>query len=1010
MTTHLLRRSTLLVTLTLLLLTSFPSSGRAQELIFEVMEETGPGLLGNVATKANLTSVLGQQELSSLQYTVVDDSGGASSLFYVDQATGDLSTRTALDRERLCGTAPTCTVRGDVAVQSSSPESAFFRKFSILVYVLDANDHAPSFTQASFVVGIVESESLDKTFRLPSATDGDVDEVNRVQRYALEPPFPEFELRATQHEESVSGEIRFTVALRLVRPLDREAQQLYTTSLVAYDGGSPSRRAVLPLAIDVLDENDNAPVFENEEYSRTLTEETRAQSVVLTVSAKDLDQGDNARVSYFLSDSSADVAIKALFAVDEDTGVVKVKTSLNNRGGNTYDFEVIARDNGVPQLSAKCRVVIQVLDTFNDRPVMEVNPLFSRYGAAVVPESAAIGRVAALLTVTDHDSGRNGQVTCQLDNAFFKLQNLALNEYKVIVAGALDRERRANHTVLIRCSDGGDPALSTERVLRVEVSDSNDNAPQFSASQYEVSVAENEVVGTWVGQVTAQDLDSGDNARLIYGMQDNGDTFTIDTMLGDIYTTRFLDREDTPTYVFNVYAYDKSAAPLTAVTTVLVRVADKNDLRPVFANDSYHFRVDERTPPGFLVGQVRATDGDLGLNARVEYYMVTSQPRPRFPISVNSSGAVMVTGEVDYESSNVFTFVVAAVDLGSPPQNSTCHVTVEVVDRNDHTPIITFPSPDNPSVSIPFDTAPGSELAKVVAYDLDSGANGDLRYSISVANVTSVFFIDELSGIISLGNQLLPGDVRSYNVVVSVRDNGVPQMAQQALLKIDVTSSSDLLRSDTNMKIVIALVCVTLALALAVLTTLLLIRYFDRRRRTSSEKHRHEILTKSGYQPEPLEKEPAGGRTATVFTSKREDTTVYSPKRDFAALQKAAEARNRKKTVSFERERERERHPSIMEEEGDSPLHVQYQNQYQNQHQLQQQQQREQREQQQGRQLATDTFPVQAVGEQQSLHSPGSFSTFKPPPPSRPHVYNDEQRVSWVCVCSVCLFHCLTSS
>ena len=142
-------------------------------------------------------------------------------------------------------------------------------------------------------------------------------------------------------------------------------------------------------------------------------------------------------------------------------------------------------------------------------------------------------------------------------------------------------------------------------------------------------------------------------------------------------------------------------------------MADKNDLRPVFTNNSYHFRVDERTPPGFLVGQVKATDGDLGLNARVEYYMVTSQPRPRFPISVNSSGAVMVTGEVDYESSNVFSFMVAAVDLGSPPQNSTCHVTVEVVDRNDHSPVITFPSPDNPSVSIPFDTAPGSEIAKV---------------------------------------------------------------------------------------------------------------------------------------------------------------------------------------------------------------------------------------------------------------------------------------------------------
>ena len=961
MTSHTTRTTTslcsTLMTLTLLL----TSRARAQELTFEVLEESGPGLLGNVAAKANLTSVLGQRELSSLQYTVVDDSGGANSLFYVDQATGDLSTRTTLDREELCGSAAVCTVRCDVAVQSSSPESAFFRKFTVVVYVLDVNDNPPVFSQTSFVVNIPENAVTDTVFVLPTATDPDVEPQYKVQRYSLEPKFEQFDLSVIRTVTHL-GETQFAVNLRVIRPLDREAQQLYITSLVAFDGGNPPRKAVLPLSIDVVDKNDNAPEFENLQYSKTLTEETSKDSTVLVVAARDSDEGDNARVSYFMADS-ADSEVKGLFSVNQDTGAITVRSSLKNRGGKTYDFEVLARDNGVPQRSSACSVSVEVLDTHNDQPQMEVKPLFSRHGAAVVPESAAIGRVTALLTVTDHDSGRNGLVTCQLDNTFFSLQRLELNEYKVIVASSLDRERQANHTIAIRCRDGGDPPLSTESVLRVEVSDSNDNPPSFSASQYELSVAENEVVGTWVGQVTAQDLDSGDNARLIYGMDDNGDTFTIDTMLGDIYTTRFLDREAKPSYVFNVYAYDKSASPLTALTTVVVNVADKNDLRPVFTNNSYHFRVDERTPPGFLVGQVKATDGDLGLNARVEYYMVTSQPRPRFPISVNSSGAVMVTGEVDYESSNVFSFMVAAVDLGSPPQNSTCHVTVEVVDRNDHSPVITFPSPDNPSVSIPFDTAPGSEIAKVVAYDLDSGPNGDLRYSISVANVSTVFFINELSGIISLGNQILPGDIRSYNVVVSVRDNGVPQMAQQALLKIDVTSSEELLRSDTNMKIVIALVCVTLVLALAVLTTLLLIRYFDRRRRTSSEKHRHEILTKSGYQAEPLEKEP-GFRTTTVFTSKREDTTVYSPKRDFSALQKAAEARNRKKTVSFERDR----HPSIMEEEGDSPQHD-------------------------TGKLDTDTFPVQAVEEQ--LPSPSRFSTFKPPPP-RSHLY-DEHRVS-VCV------------
>ena len=108
-----------------------------------------------------------------------------------------------------------------------------------------------------------------------------------------------------------------------------------------------------------------------------------------------------------------------------------------------------------------------------------------------------------------------------------------------------------------------------------------------------------------MGRVDASDPDAGDNAQLIYGMEGNGESFTIDTMLGDIYTTRFLDREAMPRYTFTVYAYDRSSAPLTATAKVVVTVGDKNDMAPVFLNASYHFYVDESAAkPGAVVGKV----------------------------------------------------------------------------------------------------------------------------------------------------------------------------------------------------------------------------------------------------------------------------------------------------------------------------------------------------------------------------------------------------------------------
>ena len=90
------------------------------------------------------------------------------------------------------------------------------------------------------------------------------------------------------------------------------------------------------------------------------------------------------------------------------------------------------RDNGVPRFSAKCSITVDVLDTHNDPPAIEVNPLVSNNaGVAQVLENAAVGRVVALMTVTDTDSGRNGLVTCELNNNFFSLQKLELNVYKV---------------------------------------------------------------------------------------------------------------------------------------------------------------------------------------------------------------------------------------------------------------------------------------------------------------------------------------------------------------------------------------------------------------------------------------------------------------------------------------------------------------------------------------------------------------------------------------------------
>ncbi|KAK7455352.1 hypothetical protein BaRGS_00039473 [Batillaria attramentaria] len=122
------------------------------------------------------------------------------------------------------------------------------------------------------------------SFQLPVASDADVLPQYKVQRYFLEPKLDEFDLLVVKDEDP-SGELKFTVALRVVKPLDREERELYTMSLVAQDGGNPPKRGSLPIAVDIEDRNDNAPIFAKERYEKTLTEETPLDSIALTVSA-----------------------------------------------------------------------------------------------------------------------------------------------------------------------------------------------------------------------------------------------------------------------------------------------------------------------------------------------------------------------------------------------------------------------------------------------------------------------------------------------------------------------------------------------------------------------------------------------------------------------------------------------------------------------------------------------------------------------------------------------------
>ncbi|XP_067663215.1 protocadherin-9-like [Haliotis asinina] len=810
-----------------------------QNITFEISEgQEAPVLVGNVASGSNLQQQVGETEFRALRYSIVSQESKVDTFFSVDETSGEIFTTDVLDRESFCEHVSVCLLSLDIAAQSS--RSAFFRKITVSINVKDINDNPPRFGNSEFRYNLSEGASLGTKISLPLATDKDSNEQNLVQNYKLSPSSLTFALDSVTTDGKISS-----LSLSLTGDIDRESQDEYAFILTATDGGSPTRTGSLSIIINIIDENDNEPVFQRGIYEATLPESADIDSTVVQVSAVDIDMEENAKISYFFSIPTQERVLKH-FSIEESTGLISVKSTLNSEGGSVFDFHVKAVDHGNPQLFAEAQVIVAVTDNVNDPPLIDVKLLFAEDGAAAVPESSTIGRTAALISVKDSDSGRNGLVACQITGQYFQLQKLELTEYRVIVARSLDREGMHVHNVTVTCQDQGTPPLSSYQEFLIRVTDDNDNAPLFSQEKYFKSIDENNAFPVSLGEVKASDKDFGENGEIVYKLDTAASlSFDIDESTGEISAIRTFDREAVPKYTFKVFAIDKGEVPLTGTTTVVVNIGDKNDLSPTFSNVSYVFSVKENSPVGSFVGKVRATDADVGKGGEVQYTLRGSPVNGVIPFTVNAKGEISTAAEIDYESMETYNFDILASDLGTPPQITSVPIKIRILDDNDNHPEINFPVPSNDSITIPHNMEPGTEIAIVQAYDLDSGLNGWLTYSIVTANQTGLFQISASSGVIRLGRAVTDKDVKKYNINISVHDDGTPQRATYAVLNVEIVHADayTATSSDTNMKIVIVLVCITAVLAIVVLGTLFTIRYVDNRRKykdyTDSEKNQY---------------------------------------------------------------------------------------------------------------------------------------------------------------------------
>ncbi|XP_014683460.1 cadherin-19 isoform X1 [Equus asinus] len=361
----------------------------------------------------------------------------------------------------------------------------------------------------------------------------------------------------------------------------------------------------------------------------------------------------------------------------------------------------------------------------------------------------------------------------------------------------LDREERSLYTLRAQVIDTTTGrAVEPESEFVIRVSDINDNEPKFLDEPYEAIVPEMSPEGTLVIQVTASDADdpsSGNNARLLYSLLRGQPYFSIEPTTGVIRISSKMDRELQDEYWVIIQAKDMLGLPgaLSGTTSVLIKLSDVNDNKPIFKESLYRLTVSESAPTGTSIGKIMAYDNDIGENAEMDY-SIEEDDSQTFDIITNNEtqeGIVILKKKVDFEHQNHYGIRAKVknrhVDeklMKYHAEASTTFIKVQVED-DDEPPVFLFPY----YIFEIFEGSPhGSFVGVVSATDPDQ-RNSPIGYSVTRSKV---FSIDD-NGTIIATNPLDREISAWYNLSVTATEKYNVQQISAVPVYVQVLNIND---------------------------------------------------------------------------------------------------------------------------------------------------------------------------------------------------------------------------
>ncbi|KAK1343380.1 hypothetical protein QTO34_016160 [Cnephaeus nilssonii] len=780
----------------------------------------------------------------------------------------------------------------------------------VLVTVMDVNDNAPSFQQSEYEVRIFENSDNGTVVIRLNASDPD-EGTNRevsysfnsfvppmvIDQFSIDSKSGEIKIRKNLDFEKVSFfKIRIdatdrghppmaghcTVLVKVLDINDNAPQISLTLMSLPVSEDAPLGTVIALISVSDLDSGVNGHVtctlsphapfklvstFKNY-YSLVLDSALDRESVsgyapehtvfvkennppgchIFTVSARDVDAQENALVSYSLVERRVgERALSSYVSVHAESGKVYALQPLDHEELELLQFQVSARDAGVPPLGSNVTLQVFVLDENDNAPAL-LPPGAGAGGSAVselVSRSVGAGHVVAKVRAVDADSGYNAWLSYELLPAgvswssaggcervliiaicaVSSLLVLSLLLYTALRCSASPKEGACGpgKPVLVCSSAVGSLSYSQQRRQRVcsgegppktdlmafspslppvppgsVVAMGDPEASFDSAGKVHYWVPEEAKHGTFVGRI-AQDLGL-ELAELVprlfrVASKDHGDLLEVNLQNGILFVNSRIDREELcgRSLECSIHLEVVVERPLQ-VFHVEVEVKDINDHSPVFSVSEQKLAIPESRLLDSRFPLEGASDADVGENAKLTYRLspneffildiINKKDKGKFPVLV-------LRKLLDREENPQLLLLLTATDGGKPELTGSVSLLILVMDANDNAPIF-----DRSIYEVKmYENAPNQTLVIWLnASDADEEINKELIYSFSSLVTPSIrrkFLMNERTGEIRVNDAIDFEDSNTYEIHVDVTDKGNPPMAGHCTVLVEILDEND---------------------------------------------------------------------------------------------------------------------------------------------------------------------------------------------------------------------------